>query len=304
MEVITTEVIAGKSVYIFENHATAFAAWSDYRRKVDSPPNLITLDTHTDTMTAFRNYLCWEINGIPDNLDEKSEEMCSRIDYCSDESVKDAVEKLQHDEQIDAAIKAGILNFAFVISYERAETVSIQKCEYQNLKKYSTKRNEDGSWTIEFSRPDYDFETPVSLQTYEIPEDKIFIVSPYTGFEREGVDITEEYNRRHADIAIESDYLDAKMEVIDRMSLSCVQNSFRERDYILDIDLDYFRTEKSARPDDARTFYRLIRNAKAITIATEPDFIGYEKLDGENISSETLLPEIISHIHTALDSKG
>ena len=92
------------------------------------------------------------------------------------------------------------------------------------------------------------------------------------------------------------------MEVIDRMCLSCGQKNFWERDYILDIDLDYFRTEKSARPADTRSFYKLIRNAKAITIATEPDFVGYEKLGGENISSETLLPKIMCHIRRAFGS--
>ena len=77
-----------------------------------------------------------------------------------------------------------------------------------------------------------------------------------------------------------------------------------ERKYILDIDLDYFRTERAVHPTDTKTFYNLIRNAEAITIATEPEFIGYEKLPGENISSATLLPQIMNHIRTALSSNG
>ncbi len=39
--------------------------------------------------------------------------------------------------------------------------------------------------------------------------------------------------------------------------------------YILDIELEYFRSEKAIDPADPATFYRLLRNAVAVTIATE-----------------------------------
>lgn len=35
--------------------------------------------------------------------------------------------------------------------------------------------------------------------------------------------------------------------------------------YVLDIDLDYFHSEDAIEPGDAATFYRLVRNAVAVT---------------------------------------
>lgn len=69
--------------------------------------------------------------------------------------------------------------------------------------------------------------------------------------------------------------------------------------FILDIDLDFFNTIKSVKPDNTDIFYHLIRQAKIITIATEPFFVDDCKLD-EEVDSEYLLKEILKHIDIAL----
>ncbi len=64
--------------------------------------------------------------------------------------------------------------------------------------------------------------------------------------------------------------------------------------YILDIDLDFFRTAKSINPNKKEVFYHLIRQAKIITIATEPDYI--EK----GITADYLLSKILYHIEETM----
>ncbi len=64
--------------------------------------------------------------------------------------------------------------------------------------------------------------------------------------------------------------------------------------YILDIDLDFFRTAKSVNPNKKEIFYDLIRQAKIITIAMEPDYIE------EGITADYLLSKILYHIEEAM----
>jgi len=57
------------------------------------------------------------------------------------------------------------------------------------------------------------------------------------------------------------------------MAASAEIEDIKSIPYVLDIDLDYFRTIKSLTPDDPSAFHDLIRRAVAITIATEPDYV-------------------------------
>lgn len=133
-------------------------------------------------------------------------------------------------------------------------------------------------------------------KTPEIPDDKMIIIDWEEGFEYPSVEISEEDTRRHSDLAIESEYLEAKLKVADEICRALGQLDFMKGKYILDIDLDYFRTEKSITPKDARTFYELIRNAEIITVALEPNFVALERLSGETITSDFLLLRLLEHI--------
>ena len=71
--------------------------------------------------------------------------------------------------------------------------------------------------------------------------------------------------------------------------------------YILDIDLDAFHTRRAINPYDPSTFYRLIKNAVAITIATEVECVKEEWLDDEDqMNSDDLLQQLLVHINKAL----
>lgn len=66
------------------------------------------------------------------------------------------------------------------------------------------------------------------------------------------------------------------------------------------IDLDAFHSREAIEPDDPATFYRLIRNAVAITIATGAECVDELKFDDEPINADMLLDQILKHIETAV----
>ncbi len=70
-------------------------------------------------------------------------------------------------------------------------------------------------------------------------------------------------------------------------------------DYILDVDLDYFRSAKAIAPDRATVFHRLIRGARIITVAEEPGCVGMLRLKGEWIGASELLSALNRHIELA-----
>lgn len=45
--------IRGRTIYIFESHNVAFAAWADIKANHDKGLILLTLDHHTDITEAF-----------------------------------------------------------------------------------------------------------------------------------------------------------------------------------------------------------------------------------------------------------
>lgn len=69
--------------------------------------------------------------------------------------------------------------------------------------------------------------------------------------------------------------------------------------YVLDVDLDYFHTRKAIAPDDPLIFLWLVRNAVAVTIATEPGCIKCRR-EGETLDSEYLL----FHLKTLIELAG
>lgn len=108
----------------------------------------------------------------------------------------------------------------------------------------------------------------------------------------------------HYNQAIESFLLNEKLCFINNFKKGLVENNKITKNYILDIDLDYFHTVKSIHPGNVNTFYSLIKNASIITIATEPWYVNYWKESGHEIrefyNSEYLLNELMKHIEQAL----
>jgi hypothetical protein len=115
-DLFNLRVVAGKNVYIVDDHHKAFAAWVLERRKLAGAPNLITLDHHTDVSEAFHNHACVTAQET-EGLDPLSieEELLGQVNWRDDESVSGAIELLCHDEQIHAATMSDTLGVAYCI---------------------------------------------------------------------------------------------------------------------------------------------------------------------------------------------
>lgn len=301
MKEITVQSICGKNIYIFEDHATALIPWAEYRRHLDYAPNLFTLDFHTDTITAFNFYQCQQEFDNPNLIPgENSARLCAAIDFRDAVSIERAVEDLRNDEQIDTAIKAGILDYAFVVSYYGHGMTDSDAAPQKRFNVDMSEKQSDGMITLTCTEIEDSPDETVENTDLKIPDDKMIIIDCELGFEYQNINISEEEIRQHSDLAIESEYLNAKLKVVNEICRAIGQPDFMKGNYILDIDLDYFRTERSVAPKDTQTFYELIRNAQVITIAMEPYFVVQERLNGETITSDFLLPRLLEHIRKAL----
>lgn len=72
--------------------------------------------------------------------------------------------------------------------------------------------------------------------------------------------------------------------------------------YILDIDLDCFKGERSVMPEDPAFFRELIRNAAAITICRERDWVRLLNLDFGKLQYEFFLNKLLEQIRNTLES--
>lgn len=278
--------IGGKSVYIFEPHNIAFGAWAEIKRRHKDNLILITLDHHTDTAMAFRKSdFVHDGRGrsTEDVIEDRIRERLSQVDWRDVSSVEKAVSALSNDEQIDAAIRVGIFSFAFCINHHD-ETRSVEQQQWL----------EDNGWQrAEIKRPESPF-------TYEMPDNRAFEI-------RGTCDVLGCKKRPHndacyryaADRAIESAMLRSLIDTANNMAHFAGIEDITRAPYVLDIDLDYFKTIRSLSPDDASVFHGLIRNAVAITIATEPNYVHDLKLDQE-LTSEYALERVIQHIDEAV----
>ena len=283
--------IAGKRVYIVDDHHKAFAAWAEERRRLESAPNLITIDHHTDTLEAFHNHAAglW-----PDDIDaEKAvrDSLISKIDWRSDESILSAIALLVHDEHIHPATMAGVLNSAFCIQLS----------------------NGDGTPSLETTAHEAEMEAafasgapmpprPRGPMTYAPTPDRIYVISFRCAIGCESPVYNDECVVHHAWEIIEARYLDDQLARGAEIA-RCIDMADMESDaYILDIDLDCFHSGRAVHPEDAATFYRLIRNAVAVTIATEAGCVR-ELWQGAlpALAADELLEIVLEHIETALN---
>ena len=104
--------INNKKLYIVENHHEVLEAWEKYKNQ---KINVITLDTHTDTKLCFENY-CYH------NTTTSSTILINNYNNNTID-IKNIISKLKNDEHIDFAVRSGIVNKVFVISYNTSYSI-------------------------------------------------------------------------------------------------------------------------------------------------------------------------------------
>lgn len=282
--------IKGKDIYVVDDHNKALAAWVLVRRSLGTTPNLITIDHHTDTQEAFLGHAHWEAyEGRVEDLEEFRVGLVARIDWRSDESVAEAIGNVRHDEHIDAATCSGVLGDAFCIQLsDSGATPSIEQLAFEK----SMREN----WPNPPSAP-----KPQRPMTYEPAANRIYAL-PFDCFIGcQARPHNDDCRVRQSDEILEARYLDDQLARGAEISKCFSLPDLEAAPYILDIDLDVFHTRRAINPEDPSTFYRLIKNAIAITIATEAECVKQEWLDDEDqMNSDELLEELLAHINKAL----
>ncbi|MDQ5904930.1 MAG: hypothetical protein QG672_2524 [Pseudomonadota bacterium] len=265
----------------------ALGSWAMMRRRLGLAQNLITLDHHTDVHEAFLGHAHLETYESGGDAWALAGDLVKRIDWQNDQSLLWAIEHLHHDEHIDAATLSGILNYAFCIQLsDHSGNPSIEQQAYD--------ADRQTRWPQPPTLP-----PPCRPMSYGDPANHIFVISHDCAIGCSRMPHNDECVVEHGNMIIESIYLDDQLARGAEMS-RCVGIEYLEaQPYILDIDLDVFHSRQAIEPSDRTTFYRLIRNAVAITVATEAEYVDELKFEGEAISATILLARLIEHIKAA-----
>lgn len=284
--------INGKKIFIVESHHHALWPWSLIKRGLENPLVLVSLDHHTDCRPAFHAHRCTESKFDDVIYARMLDPLISKFNYRDDESVIRAIGNLKYDEQIHTAILCNIFTHSFSLNFSD-QTPSIEDRTYQKL------ISDQFQKMIDEGVPLGKVQKPEAPHTYNYPEDGMFTIASdcYLGCNKIPHDDDCLINLYAQ--AIESDYLDHQLTVANQMSITSGLGALRASQYVLDIDLDYFHSIKSIEPSDTKTFYALIRNSEALTIAMERRCVELLKLEGEDIDSEILLRKLLEHIHKA-----
>ena len=281
--------IEGKDIFIFEDHAQALLPWATLRRRFGRPLNLITLDHHTDTLSPFLRYRCRCSKQGDFDVDDNAvaamlAPLLASVDWRSEQSVLNAVLRLRNDEHIATATLTGIVDWAFSINLTHTTTSSREEDDWIS----------QPIWKPRSARPRPPF-------TYEPPADRIFKVSSICAIGCPKGPHDDECTPVHYGQVLESIYLDEKLDQAQRMYAAVGGGDLlTSAPYILDIDLDYFHSDKAIRPEDPRTFYDMVRGAAGITIAREPSFVSEGRLPGQRLTPASLEHDLLVLIKTAL----
>jgi hypothetical protein len=256
----TKITIGGKDVYIVRSHHHVLQGWAEVRRSQASAPALLTLDHHTDLNAPFLNHRYWATHR-PATTQSLSQ-MASML--------PGMIAAL--DWNIEATVMTAIDNL---------------------------KHNEHIRTAVQAKILSRAF--VVNLETDNIADAEVYATSG--GCDAIGCTRLihkDRCLRQRYDRVLESMYLDHELARLAGMAQTDGVPGPEAEPYILDIDLDYFHTEKAIDPDDTATFYRLVKNALAVTIATEPECVKNLRLGRAKITGESLLESMKQHIEAAM----
>ncbi|MGL5152668.1 MAG: hypothetical protein ACRC7N_19105, partial [Clostridium sp.] len=220
---------------------------------------------------------------------DRASKLIKNVDYNDGNSIKNAILNLRNDEHIRTALETDIISKAFIVSYNNT---------FDFPQSHEEKKRVDNYQQIMLNRimginsPEEDIKRPF---TYD--ESDIYI--PAITSDRLDLSLMESF-----DHAIETDFLKEKFEIFNHMCSREISSDCTINDkYILDIDLDYFHTIKSIKPNNIEFFYNLIKNAEIITIAVESVYVDLLKEEyqvQDDITSSFLQNELLEHIKQAL----
>lgn len=248
-----------KTIYIVQSHNEVLEAWEQH-----PGCNVFSLDYHTDTREAFHNYSYWRTDSEikagrcrdPEKriLELKEEKLSAYLDRKT--NIGQINENLKHDEHLDFAVAADLVNLVFVLSTSRNENSSngnVYLCH---------KGSYEGQRIMEYSP------LCISSCSKKIHDDSCAVL--------------------RADHVLESPFLGEAIRRAESLSRTFFD------DFILDIDCDYFNTERSLFPDNTERILMLMERARIITIALEPECVAICRCENSQLTSEVILRRLLS----------
>lgn len=252
--------IRGKDVYVVESHHHVLQPWANIRKSMATAPVLLTLDYHTDTDEPFNRYR----NNATSSLTGKKKAAAM------DAMLPALISRLRFDDE------ASLHNAILDLDNDEHIHTAIQ--------------------TGIVSRA---FIVNLSCSTYS-ERGVLYETGSFCGIGCAKTSHDDGCRSFHSAQVLESIYLDHELAVLNGLAAQDGVPKLEAGPYILDIDLDYFRSEKAIAPDDPTTFHRLVRNAVAVTLATEPDYVEELRDEGSKITAEMLLETMIERISEAV----
>ncbi len=246
------------------SHNQVLEAWNRGARQ-----NVFSLDYHTDTKKAFLDYAYWRADSefkagkVNNPIRRTNDLMEEKIhQFLNDAIDLDQVnDNLRHDEHLDFAVRTDLIEKAFVVA--------------KNSNPASSNPNV------------YIFDGPGQYDDHRLIEYNTPL------FDCSGSQTPQECRMAMADSAIEAEVLSHAVSSAQMLAPDFFEN------YILDIDCDYFNTEKSLTPGDNGTFRQLVRESEFITIALEPECVGICLLEGNDLDSDSILESLLTLIESA-----
>lgn len=108
------QIINNKRIFIEEEHHHVLQHWIRYHIETSTSPILITLDHHTDTITAFHGYACKEMRNCESRIIEFRE--CAFVN--ANIHNIDFINNLRNDEHIDFATRKDIISKVYISSFQ------------------------------------------------------------------------------------------------------------------------------------------------------------------------------------------
>lgn len=248
-----------KRVYIVLSHHHALREWFRYH---ECKPDLLSFDYHTDFHKAFIRKAgnpgaCHTYSRERHNLYLKKHIPCEDIDA--------AINDLENDEQIDFAIRSGIIQKAFVFSHmeygDRRRVLTVPPIVM------STEQIRIAELMHQFAP------RLIAASTHSDVDTQCDIIGET--LVEEGIVSYPEH--RHPLIIAKDESQMAKLvtddTILDVVLETFCKNGFNQDNYILDFDCDFIRDTEAMTHGHFNLLKELIKGAKAITIAQEPSCV-------------------------------
>lgn len=241
-------LLQDKPLYIFANHAAAVGVWLSIAKK--HAVSLVIFDDHNDSIYPFRSYrnaclsrdneeLMRMLNEMKNNLAELQPTDLYQVGkYIKDYHCWGNSKELRHDEHNILGLFLNLLNEVYICSPASQGLSMDPECPKELQGYYQHLHFMQAC----FSEPD-----AVAVSICELAPDALL-----------GIKEHAMSNMGH-----------------DLMSRLLESGLNVQEEYILDIDLDYFKIPfwRTDVPCFGNAFRQMVRNAKAITIATEPMYV-------------------------------